>query len=617
MEACDRKKLTNINTTPKTIQALEDLLKEFNIDTSEWGKVGKPVSTLLDEITHTDCYLEVVDNKLERFVDVVRIRCYHKNQQLYEEKQEFHERVKDKFRMRDLDHVGEKMKRNENPLVAAVRGLKEELQVIVYGTQLTHDSALDFTETYNPTPSYVGLHSNYRYFNYSITFDEYQYNPDGYKEISPVKTTYFVWRNIMEHDQILPGEIVGIDLDNTLLNFIAGFIEWWVDEHGIFPMLPSEQKSQDIRIDLEKLDPIYRDQANAILRERGFFSSLPLIHGAIHVLETLRKSGRNAFIITTMLHNPTEMANRMDSIRKVFGEYWGERVILTRDKTLVLADAVIDDRVVITGIADPVFEQIIFNQPYNEEDTKKQRITGWEDGWLEKLNIKVSAQFSAITYRPVVLIDISNTLALANECYVRIYRENYRNAPFIPEDALDQHSIIDAYKILDARQAELDKKRTNQQQRPKISHARNMEKTIQHPDIYNTMKPAPGVIFQNKHGEWTNILQAIEDAGYTVKILTRNFRNGAALVGKLQWVQRVLGQKWMDNTIVCRDKSLISGDILVDDAPVLKGCSRKPTHAHILPDQPYNKHIVDKARIVGWSNWESIFHNTLYSSYKK
>lgn len=69
------------NTNPETEEQLIELLKKFNVSHSEWQR---PVSSLLKELQTGDCYLKVVDNKIERFVDVMRVRCFYSNLQLFE-----------------------------------------------------------------------------------------------------------------------------------------------------------------------------------------------------------------------------------------------------------------------------------------------------------------------------------------------------------------------------------------------------------------------------------------------------------------------------------------------------------------------------------------------------
>jgi len=56
--------------------------------------------------------------------------------------------------------------------------------------------------------------------------------------------------------------------------------------------------------------------------------------------------------------------------------------------------------------------------------------------------------------------------------------------------------------------------------------------------------------------------------------------------------------------IVTKDKTIIHGDILIDDNPDVKGV-QEPTWQHILYSQPYNSQVNSKKRMT-WENWESV-----------
>jgi hypothetical protein len=180
-----------MSTSPKTVDELIELLNSFNIDYSNWVK---PVTTLFDEIQNNDCYLDIVDGELRRFVDVMKIHCYYtkdnKQYLLKEEKQVFKD---GKVRSRNHYHVAEKIQKGEFLLAAAVRALKEELQVTVDSTKFIHNANMDTVNSANANPSYSGLVSVYHTFNFTMDFDDDQYNPDGYQEVQESKTTYFVW----------------------------------------------------------------------------------------------------------------------------------------------------------------------------------------------------------------------------------------------------------------------------------------------------------------------------------------------------------------------------------------------------------------------------------------
>ncbi|MDP2628701.1 MAG: 5'-3'-deoxyribonucleotidase [Nanoarchaeota archaeon] len=77
------------------------------------------------------------------------------------------------------------------------------------------------------------------------------------------------------------------------------------------------------------------------------------------------------------------------------------------------------------------------------------------------------------------------------------------------------------------------------------------------------------------------------------------------LSDKSKWVEQYLGEEWARRKIIfVRDKTLINGDILIDDSPEIKGL-RNPSWEHIIFDQPYNVHIQGKRRI-DWNNWKRI-----------
>ena len=73
---------------------------------------------------------------------------------------------------------------------------------------------------------------------------------------------------------------------------------------------------------------------------------------------------------------------------------------------------------------------------------------------------------------------------------------------------------------------------------------------------------------------------------------------------KYHWVSEHLGPDWINNIILTRDKTIVRGDILIDDIPEPKGIE-KPEWEHVLFDSPYNRHITGKRRMT-WDNWRSI-----------
>lgn len=63
-------------------------------------------------------------------------------------------------------------------------------------------------------------------------------------------------------------------------------------------------------------------------------------------------------------------------------------------------------------------------------------------------------------------------------------------------------------------------------------------------------------------------MEKLVEDGHDVWILTRpSVLNLNCYTEKAEWIQGYLGQEWINKLILCTDKSLLKGDILVDDFP--------------------------------------------------
>ena len=74
------------------------------------------------------------------------------------------------------------------------------------------------------------------------------------------------------------------------------------------------------------------------------------------------------------------------------------------------------------------------------------------------------------------------------------------------------------------------------------------------------------------------------------------------MTAKISWIIKHFGEKWVERMILTRDKTLVYGDILIDDKPKITGLQTHPNFLHVFFDQPFN-HNVDNYRITQWSKW--------------
>ena len=150
-----------------------------------------------------------------------------------------------------------------------------------------------------------------------------------------------------------------VDMDGVIVDWDMGFRTLWCDRSPI-----DRFKSYIMQ---ECVPASFVEEATAISRQPGFFASLPPYIYAIECVKHLSSlEGFSVFICTSpLLDNPTCIQDKIDWIKKYFGPEWVERLILTRDKTTVRGDILIDDKPDIKGSHYPTWMQVVFDQPYN------------------------------------------------------------------------------------------------------------------------------------------------------------------------------------------------------------------------------------------------------------
>lgn len=77
---------------------------------------------------------------------------------------------------------------------------------------------------------------------------------------------------------------------------------------------------------------------------------------------------------------------------------------------------------------------------------------------------------------------------------------------------------------------------------------------------------------------------------------------------KYEWVEKHLGTEWVRKLIMAADKTMVKGDILIDDRPEIKGAI-KPEWEHVLYDQYYNRSETGKRRLTWQNYYEVLFGN--------
>ncbi|XP_013404549.1 5'(3')-deoxyribonucleotidase, mitochondrial-like [Lingula anatina] len=161
-----------------------------------------------------------------------------------------------------------------------------------------------------------------------------------------------------------------VDMDCVLADFEGSLLKKWKERYPNEPHIALEERRGfyvtkqygDIREDL-------KSKIIEVLSSEGFFRELPPIEGAIDAIKEISSmEGVEVFICTAPLKEYQHCAvEKYEWIEKYFGRDWLARVILTRDKTVISADLLIDDRTDITGAEkNPSWRQVVFTACHNK-----------------------------------------------------------------------------------------------------------------------------------------------------------------------------------------------------------------------------------------------------------
>lgn len=121
------------------------------------------------------------------------------------------------------------------------------------------------------------------------------------------------------------------------------------------------------------------------------------------------------------------------------------------------------------------------------------------------------------------------------------------------------------------------------------------------PGFFASFPPIPGGL---------EAVQEILALGHEVFICSSPMLgNPTCASDKFNWIEARLGRDWSARLILATDKSLVDGDVLIDDRPgMAERGIQTPTWTHILFDQPYNRHLEEQPRL-DWSNWKEVLLN--------
>jgi len=182
----------------------------------------------------------------------------------------------------------------------------------------------------------------------------------------------------------MPPRIVLVDFDNTIADFDLGFELQW---RKLYPTRPIVLEAQRTTFKIEdNYPPESKPDIRAIISADGFIAGLPPQDGAVQALQEMLAAGHEVFICTAPLSQPLpNVPEKYQWVAQHLGEEWAkQRIIVSKDKTLVVGDVLIDDNPgEITGQRNAEWTRVIYDRTYNQLVTGR-RLTHWSN-WRTQL----------------------------------------------------------------------------------------------------------------------------------------------------------------------------------------------------------------------------------------
>ncbi|XP_069373330.1 5'(3')-deoxyribonucleotidase, mitochondrial [Paralichthys olivaceus] len=186
-----------------------------------------------------------------------------------------------------------------------------------------------------------------------------------------------------------------VDMDGVLADFEGGFLKKYRARYPGEPYITLEDRRGFwVSAQYGQLRTDLCEKAISIWQSKDFFTELePLPGGVEAVKEMARMDNTDVFICTSPIkhykHCPYE---KYAWVEKHLGHDFLEQVILTRDKTLISGDILIDDKPDILGVeTKPTWEHILFTACHNKHlslSPSQRRLLSWSDDWRAILDSK-------------------------------------------------------------------------------------------------------------------------------------------------------------------------------------------------------------------------------------
>lgn len=174
--------------------------------------------------------------------------------------------------------------------------------------------------------------------------------------------------------------LVLVDMDGTIADLEGRFLEQYN------ALYPEDRAGPFKEWDLAAGIPAQRrEEAWRLLSKEGFFAGLDPLPGAIEAFHAMREAGNNVVLCTSpFISSRWCESEKRHWVEEYLGKEFGRSMVITKDKTLVRGDVLIDDKPAITGLLAPAWQHVLVDQAWNRHLELPRIARDWSD-WRKVL----------------------------------------------------------------------------------------------------------------------------------------------------------------------------------------------------------------------------------------
>jgi len=129
-----------------------------------------------------------------------------------------------------------------------------------------------------------------------------------------------------------------------------------------------------------------------------------------------------------------------------------------------------------------------------------------------------------------------------------------------------------------------------------VQHKPMVDVVMSQPGLFRHLPVMPGAV---------DAVLGLMNAGHKVWICSTPVHDSDTCENeKKAWLREHFGSAIAKRLILTQDKTLIKGEVLIDDKPAIRG-EDTPSWEHVLYDAPYNRSVTGRKRLT-WATWRAV-----------